>query len=105
MAKTYQTILQQSVYRFNSLRTLLGKASPIRSGDQLAEVASLSLEEQVAAQIALAEVPLKDFLSEAVIPYEDDEVTRLIIDSHEPKALYWRRAVRPGASENWCPMT
>ncbi|MBC8924805.1 ethanolamine ammonia-lyase subunit EutB, partial [Escherichia coli] len=68
---------------FADLKTLLAKASPLRSGDQLAGVAAASEEERVAAKIALAGVPLKAFLNEAVIPYEDDEVTRLIIDDHD----------------------
>ena len=69
-------------YRFANLRTLLAKASPLRSGDQLAGLAADSDRERIAAQMALAEVPLKTFLNEAVIDYETDEVTRLIIDGH-----------------------
>ena len=68
---------------FADLRDLLAKATPPRSGDRLAGVAAESAEEMIAARIALADVPLKQFLNEAVIPYEDDEVTRLILDSHD----------------------
>ncbi|WP_213880238.1 ethanolamine ammonia-lyase subunit EutB [Pseudomonas sp. dw_358] len=75
------------VWRFENLRELLAKASPARSGDFLAGVAAGSDAERAAAQMALAEVPLKRFLQEVVIPYEDDEVTRLIIDSHDPVAF------------------
>jgi ethanolamine ammonia-lyase large subunit len=82
---SYKATVGHLTYRFNDLRTLMGKASPLRSGDVLAGVASDRMDERVAAQMALAEVPLKTFLSEVVIPYEDDDVTRLIIDSHDPK--------------------
>ncbi len=69
-------------YRFESLATLLAKASPLRSGDELAGLAADTEEERAAAKMALAAVPLRTFLDEAVIPYEEDEVTRLIIDDH-----------------------
>ena len=74
-------------WRFDSLRQLMAKASPARSGDSLAGVAAGSDAERVAAQMALAEVPLKRFLDEALIPYEADEVTRLIIDGHDRAAF------------------
>ncbi|MCL6691363.1 ethanolamine ammonia-lyase subunit EutB [Pseudomonas sp. R3.Fl] len=74
-------------WRFDSLRQLMAKASPARSGDCLAGVAAGSDAERVAAQMALAEVPLKRFLDEALIPYEQDEVTRLIIDGHDRTAF------------------
>jgi ethanolamine ammonia-lyase large subunit len=70
-----------------NLRDLLAKASPARSGDELAGVAAASAEERVRAQMALADVPLKRFLAEPVVPYEDDEVTRLICDSHDAEAF------------------
>src|SRR5580700_2569061 len=73
--------------RFADLKTLLAKATPARSGDELAGIAAESAEERVAAQIALADVPLARFLSEPVIPYEVDEVTRLICDSHDAAAF------------------
>ncbi|WP_020598982.1 ethanolamine ammonia-lyase subunit EutB [Spirosoma panaciterrae] len=74
-------------YRFDTLRELLAKATPLRSGDALAGLVADSYEERVAAQIALADVPLAVFLNEAVIPYETDEVTRLIIDTHDKAAF------------------
>jgi hypothetical protein len=71
---------------------VLAKASPLRSGDHLAGVAAGSATERVAAQMALADIPLRQFLNEAVIPYEADEVTRLILDSHDAEAF--RRRLR-----------
>jgi ethanolamine ammonia-lyase large subunit len=70
-------------YAFPDLRTLLARATPLRSGDQLAGVAAASASERVAAQCALADLPLTTFLTEAVVPYENDDITRLIIDSHD----------------------
>jgi ethanolamine ammonia-lyase large subunit len=74
-------------YRFDDLKTLLAKATPVRSGDALARVAAESETVRVAARYALADVPLKHFLSEAVIPYERDDVTRLIFDTHDAAAF------------------
>ena len=79
--------IDSHVYQFASLKELLAKATPPRSGDVLACVAASSARERVAAQLALAEVPLALFLNEALMPYEDDEVTRLIVDSHERAAF------------------
>jgi ethanolamine ammonia-lyase large subunit len=76
-----------SNYRFDDLKTLLAKATPERSGDVLAGVAAESETVRVAARYALADVPLKHFLSEAVIPYEQDDVTRLIFDTHDAAAF------------------
>jgi ethanolamine ammonia-lyase large subunit len=78
----YKFTVRNLTYRFNDLKTLMAKASPYRSGDVLAGIAAETYEERVAAQIVLADVPLKTFLNEALIPYETDEVTRLIIDGH-----------------------
>jgi len=74
-------------YRFEDLRTLLAKATPARSGDRLAGIAAATAEERVAAQMTLAEVPLSRFLGEVVVPYEADEITRLIIDTHDAAAF------------------
>jgi ethanolamine ammonia-lyase large subunit len=79
--------IDSHVYQFASLKELLAKATPPRSGDVLAGVAASSARERVAAQLALAEVPLSAFLNEALVPYEDDEVTRLIIDTHARAAF------------------
>ncbi|MGD0731727.1 MAG: ethanolamine ammonia-lyase subunit EutB [Terracidiphilus sp.] len=74
-------------YTFADLRELLAKATPARSGDVLAGVAARSAEERVAAQFALADLPLEHFLSEQLVPYEADEVTRLIVDTHDAAAF------------------
>jgi ethanolamine ammonia-lyase large subunit len=88
-------------YRFNTLATLLARATPARAGDQLAGIAAESAEERVAAQMALADVPLTTFLSEAVIPYEDDEVTRLIIDTHDRQAFAAVAHLTVGGFREW----
>lgn len=74
-------------YRFASLADVLAKASPVRSGDQLAGVAAGSAAERVAARAVLADLPLAAFLDEPVVPYETDEVTRLIVDTHDAAAF------------------
>ncbi|MDF2433063.1 MAG: ethanolamine ammonia-lyase large subunit [Mucilaginibacter sp.] len=79
----YKFTIGNIVYRFDDLKSLLAKASPYRTGDVLAGVCAESYEERIAAQIALADVPLKTFLNEVIIPYEKDEITRLIIDDHD----------------------
>ncbi|OIP16242.1 MAG: ethanolamine ammonia-lyase [Comamonadaceae bacterium CG2_30_59_20] len=88
-------------YQFADLRTLLAKASPLRSGDQLAGVAALDASERIAAQMALADVPLCTFLHEAVVPYESDEVTRLIFDSHDATAFAPVSHLTVGELRNW----
>jgi ethanolamine ammonia-lyase large subunit len=89
------------VWRFDSLRELMAKASPARSGDFLAEIAATSDAERAAAQMALAEVPLKRFLNEALIPYEQDEVTRLIVDSHDQAAFSVVSHLTVGGFRDW----
>jgi ethanolamine ammonia-lyase large subunit len=88
-------------YGFGDLKTLLAKASPLRSGDQLAGVAAATSEERVAAQFALADVALTAFLNEAVIPYEADEVTRLIVDSHDRAAFAPVASLTVGGFRDW----
>jgi len=83
----YTATIASSRYVFPDLKTLLAKASPARSGDQLAGIAAASGEERVAAQYALADVPLANVLEQPVIPYESDEVTRLIVDTHDRAAF------------------
>ncbi|MEA9389071.1 ethanolamine ammonia-lyase subunit EutB [Acerihabitans sp. TG2] len=83
----FQATLSHKSYRFADLRELMAKASPPRSGDYLAGVAAASAEERMAARIALADIPLPLFLQQPLIPYEKDEVTRLIIDSHDAAAF------------------
>jgi ethanolamine ammonia-lyase large subunit len=86
MAK-YACTVGHRRYAFRDLRELLAKASPHRSGDVLAGIAAESAAERVAAQAALADVPLQQFLAEPIIPYEQDEVTRLILDTHDAEAF------------------
>ena len=118
----YRATLGATNHVFDDLKTLLAKATPLRSGDQLAGVAAESAEQRVAAQYALADVPLTAFLEDHVIPYETDEVTRLIIDTHDmpafapiahltvggfrdgcstkPRATRWQRW-RPASRRKW----
>lgn len=84
-----------------SLRELLAKASPLRSGDVLAGIAAENEEERIRAQMALADVPLKRFLSECVVPYETDEVTRLIMDSHDAQAFAPVSSFTVGQLRDW----
>ncbi|WP_142846626.1 ethanolamine ammonia-lyase subunit EutB [Telmatospirillum sp. J64-1] len=90
-----------TTYRFDSLAALLAKASPARSGDVLAGIAAASDEERVAARMALADLPLRRFLDEPLIPYETDEVTRLICDSHDQAAFAPVSSMTVGALRDW----
>jgi ethanolamine ammonia-lyase large subunit len=83
----YRRTLGGISYVFDDLRMLLARATPFRSGDALAGITAASAAERVAAQMALADVPLVTFLAEPVVPYETDEITRLIIDSHDASAF------------------
>jgi ethanolamine ammonia-lyase large subunit len=84
---TYRQTIGRQTWAFEDLRTLMAKASPLRSGDQLAGLAAGSGEERVAARMALADLPLKTFLNQALVAYEQDDVTRLIVDSHDAAAF------------------
>jgi len=88
-------------YRFDSLKELMAKASPARSGDFLAGVAALNDGERVAAQMALADLPLSHFLQEMPIPYEADEVTRLIVDTHDKHAFAVVSHLTVGSFRDW----
>jgi ethanolamine ammonia-lyase large subunit len=88
-------------YAFPDLRTLMARATPHRSGDVLAGVAAGSMAERVAAQMALADLPLTTFLSEAVVPYEADEITRLILDTHDAGAFAPVAALTVGGLRDW----
>jgi ethanolamine ammonia-lyase large subunit len=83
------------------LKSLLAKATPARSGDQLAGIAAENARERVEAQMTLADVPLQRFLNEPVIPYETDEVTRLIVDGHDPEAFAPVRSLTVGEFRDW----
>jgi ethanolamine ammonia-lyase large subunit len=100
-AMSYNETIGHRTYRFDDLKTLLAKASPQRSGDQLAGVTADTEEERVAAKMALAQVPLRTFLNEVVIPYESDEVTRLIIDDHSSQAFAEIAHLTVGDFRNW----
>src|SRR5690348_1516643 len=85
--RSYATTIRGRHYQFAGLREVMAKATPMRSGDCLAEVAASNARERAAAQIVLADVPLDRFLEELLVPYESDEVTRLIIDMHDRAAF------------------
>ncbi len=97
----YRHSVGQVSYVFADLRELLAKASPLRSGDQLAGIAADRAEQMVAAKMALADVPLRQFLNETVIPYESDEVTRLIVDSHDAAAFAQVGSLTVGEFRDW----
>jgi ethanolamine ammonia-lyase large subunit len=97
----YTHTLGGTRYLFQNLRTLLAKASPERSGDQLAGVAAANAQERAAAQHALADLPLTTFLNEAVIPYESDDVTRLIVDTHDAAAFAPLSHLTVGGLRDW----
>jgi ethanolamine ammonia-lyase large subunit len=97
----YRHTIEGTSHVFDTLRDCLAKASPPRSGDRLAGIAAQSAEQMVAARMALADLPLAQFLQETVIPYEDDEVTRLIIDSHDANAFAPVRSLTVGSFRDW----
>jgi ethanolamine ammonia-lyase large subunit len=88
-------------HTFGSLRELMAKATPHRSGDALAGLGASSAEERVAAQHCLAEVPLRRFLEEPLVPYEADEVTRLILDTHDSAAFAPVASLAVGEFRDW----
>ncbi len=97
----YRHAIGSTTYVFDDLRDLLAKATPPRSGDRLAGIAADSAEQMVAARIALADVPLSQFLRETVIPYEDDEITRLILDTHDRSAFAAISSLTVGSFRDW----
>lgn len=97
----YKISLGNQVYHFNDLKDLLAKASPARSGDDLAGISAGSMEERVAAKMRLADLPLATFLEEQLIPYETDEVTRLIVDTHNAEAFAPISHLTVGDFRNW----
>jgi len=98
---TYSVNLGPNRYSFPDLRRLLACASPPRSGDELAGLAAESAEQRVAARLALAEVPLQRFLEEPAIAYEQDEVTRLILDGHDEAAFAPVASMTVGGFRDW----
>ncbi|HVP68336.1 MAG TPA: ethanolamine ammonia-lyase subunit EutB [Anaeromyxobacteraceae bacterium] len=97
----YAHTVDQVTWRFPDLKDLLAKATPGRSGDALAGIAARSAEQRMAARLALADLPLQAFLEEAVIPYEEDEVTRLILDGHDRAAFAPVAALTVGELREW----
>jgi ethanolamine ammonia-lyase large subunit len=97
----YATTLAGETYRFTDLKQVLAYASPRRSGDELAGLAAPSDATRVAAKTVLANLPLKTFLNEALIPYEDDEVTRLIVDTHDDTAFATVSHLTVGGFRDW----
>ena len=97
----YRQAIDATSYAFDDLRDLLAKATPSRSGDRLAGIAADSAEQMIAARMALADVPLKQFLNETVVPYEDDEVTRLIVDTHDGLSFAAISSLTVGGFRDW----
>ena len=97
----YRYSLGDRRWQFATLAELMARATPARSGDRLAGVIAHTAEERVVAQMALADLPLKTFLNEALIPYEQDEVTRLIFDDHDPVAFEPVSHLTVGDFRNW----
>ncbi len=97
----YHATVAGERHRFPSLAALLAQATPLRSGDQLAGLAADTQARRVAAQWALADLPLSTFLIDAVVPYEADEVTRLIQDTHDPAAFAGVRHLTVGGLRDW----
>ncbi len=97
----YQHSVGANTYKFKNLKDVMAKATPARSGDFLAGVAAETYAERMAARMCLAEIPLKMFLQDVLIPYESDEVTRLIIDSHNTQAFSRISHLTVGDFRNW----
>ena len=97
----YKFSINNITYNFKDLKTLLAKASPKRSGDVLAGLAAKDHKERVAAQYVLSDLPLKEFLKNPIIPYAEDEVTRLIINSHNAEAFYPISSFSIGEFRDW----
>jgi ethanolamine ammonia-lyase large subunit len=98
---SYRASVGSQGYRFADLREVLAKASPARSGDALAGIAAQSAAERMAARLVLADLPLRRFLDAALIPYEIDEVTRLIVDSHDAGAFAPVASLTVGEFREW----
>ena len=97
----YSATVAGNRYTFPDIAALLAKASPVRSGDVLAGIAAESDEERVAAQFALADLPLQILLTQHVVAYEADEVTRLIIDAHDRTAFAPIAHLTVGGLRDW----
>lgn len=97
----YNTQLRGTTWTFDDLKNVLAKATPERNGDCLARVGATSARERVAAQTVSSDLPLTVFLKELVVPYESDEVSRLIVDTHDPAAFAPLNGLTVGQSREW----
>jgi ethanolamine ammonia-lyase large subunit len=97
----YRTTIDSQVFDFLDLKQVMAFASPARSGDYLAQVAAATAQQRMAARHVLAETPLKQFLTEALVPYEDDNITRIIIDEHDAPAFAPVSHLTVGDFRNW----
>src|SRR5215207_8822338 len=97
----YRTTIDSQVFDFDDLRQVMAFASPARSGDYLAGIGAATSQQRMAARHVLAETPLRQFLSEALIPYEEDNITRLIIDGHDAAAFAPVAHLTVGDFRNW----
>ena len=98
---SYHHTIDATNYRFANLRTLLAKASPARSGDYLAGIGAATAVERMAARLCLAEVTLREIVASPLIPYESDEVTRLICDRHPAGVFAEIAGLTVGEFRNW----
>src|SRR6476620_8042428 len=97
----YRTTIESQVFDFDDLKQVMAFASPARSGDYLAGIGAATAQQRMAARHVLAQTPLKQFLSEALIPYEEDNVTRLIVDGHDAAAFAPVAHLTVGDFRNW----
>jgi len=97
----YKQVIGNHTHQFKDLKTLMAKATPFRSGDAMAGLSAATHEERVAAQLCLADLPLSTFLTEQLIPYEEDEVTRLIMDTHDSVSFSRIRSFTVGSFRDW----
>ncbi len=97
----YSTTIEGQVFTFDDLKQVMAFASPARSGDYLAGIGAATSQQRMAARYVLADTPLKQFLNEALVPYESDNITRLIIDSHDAAAFAPVSHLTVGDFRNW----
>ena len=97
----YRTTIDSQAFSFEDLKQVMAAASPARSGDYLAEIGAATAQQRMAARHVLAETPLKQFLTEALVPYEEDNITRLIIDGHDAEAFGPVAHLTVGDFRNW----
>lgn len=97
----YRTVIASQIFTFDDLKQVMASASPARSGDYLAGIGAATAQERMAARHVLADIPLKQFLTEALIPYESDNITRLTIDSHDATAFMPVSHMTVGDFRNW----